>query len=118
MRYYTSDDSAVSAVRPLGADAVERIIASRGAKVVQYIEGPDSIGCFLATLDNGDMVDVSNTENTQHMALNSRAAIKMWLNAAIANARKVARDVATIRDENTDLMALAIAGMVRESAAA
>lgn len=118
MRYYTSNDSNVSAVRPLGSDAVERLIASRGAKAVRFIEGPDSIGCYLATLDNGDVIDVSNTECTPHMSLHSRIAIKMWLNAAIANGHKIARDMAIIADENADLMALAIAGLSRESIAA
>lgn len=113
MRYYTSNESAISAVRPYGSDAVERFIAQRGATSIDTIEGPDSIGCYLVTFNNGDVLDVSNTESTPYMMLNSRVALKGWLNAAIANARKVARDSATIADESADLMALAIAEAIK-----
>jgi len=118
MRYYTSNESNVSATRAYGSDAIERILAQRGVKTIRFIDGPCSIGLYLVTFDNGDVLDVSNTESTPHMALNSRVAIKGWVQAAIANASKVARDSATIADEKIDLMALAIAGLNRESQAA
>lgn len=118
MRYYTTNESNVSPYRSYGSDAIERILAQRGVKAIRYIDGPCTIGCYLVTFDNGDVLDVSNTECTPHMPLNSRVAIKGWVLAAIANARKIAQDSATIADENVDLMALAIAGLSRESIAA
>lgn len=118
MRYYTSNDSNVSPVLSMGSDAAERLMAKRGATSIESIEGPDSIGCYLVTFDNGDVLDISNTESTPHMTLHSRIAIKGWLNAAIANGRKIARDSAIIANESVDLMALAIAGLSRDSQAA
>ena len=118
MRYYTTNESNVSATRAYGSDAIERIMAQRNVKAIRFIDGPCTIGCYLVTFDNGDVLDISNTECTPHMGLNTRVAIKGWIQAALANARKVAQDSATIADESADLMALAIAGLSRESQAA
>jgi len=118
MRYYTTNESNVSPARSYGSDAVERILAQRGVKAIRYIDGPCTIGLYLVTFDNGDVLDISNTESTPYMPLNSRVAIKGWIQAALANARKIAQDSATIADENVDLMALAIAGLSRDSQAA
>jgi len=119
MRYYANgSDTSINALRSFGSDAIERVLAQRGVKAIRFIDGPCSIGCYLVTFDNGDVLDVSNTESTPHMSLNSRVAIKGWVLAAIANAHKIARDSATIADEKIDLMALAIAGLNRETIAA
>jgi len=116
MRYYANgSDTSIDALRAYGSDAIERILGQRGVKTIRFIDGPCSIGCYLVTFDNGDVLDVSSTP---HMSLNSRLAIKGWVLAAIANAAKVARDSATIADESADLMALAIASLNRESIAA
>lgn len=94
--------------RAMGSHAVERLIAARGVKSIARIEGPDSIGCYAVTLDNGDYIDVSRTECTaEGFPLYNRSNVKAWLLHAIATAHKVAQTSATIADESADLAAIA-----------
>lgn len=94
--------------RAMGSHAVERLIAANGVKAVARIEGPDSIGCYAVTLDNGDYIDVSRVEVTaEGFPLSSRSNIKNWLLHAIATAHKVAQTSATIADEGQDIASLA-----------
>lgn len=94
--------------RAMGSHAVERLIAARGAKSIARIEGPDSIGCYAVTLDNGDYIDVSRVETTaEGFPLYNRSNVKAWLLHAIATAHKVAQTSATIADEGQDIAGLA-----------
>lgn len=94
--------------RSMGSHAVERLIAERGAKAIARIEGPDSIGCYAVTLDNGDFIDISRVEVTaEGFPLYNRSNVKTWLLHAIATAHKVAQTSATIADESADLSAIA-----------
>lgn len=94
--------------RAMGSHAVERLITARGAKSIARIEGPDSIGCYAVTLDNGDYIDVSRVEVTaEGFPLYNRSNVKTWLLHAIATAHKVAQTSATIADEGQDIASLA-----------
>lgn len=94
--------------RPVGSHAVERMIAANRVRNIARIEGPDSIGCYAITFDNGDYLDVSRTESTaEGFPLINRANIKAWLIHAIATAHKVAQTSATIADEGQDIASLA-----------
>lgn len=107
MHYYSVNDSA-NPCRNYGSDAVQHLLAVNGARYATRIEGPDSIGCYLVTLDNGDSIDISQVEQLgcgiakadllPSSYLNNRSAIKRWLAAALAdNARRaVAVDMAAI----------------------
>lgn len=97
-----------TSARPVGSHVVERLITANHVKAISSIVGPDSIGCYAVTFDNGDYLDVSRTECTaEGFPLTCRSNIKAWLNYAIANAHKVRQTSATIADESADLSAIA-----------
>lgn len=104
--FYVAKDAETA--RAIGSHAVERLIAANGAKAIARIEGPDSIGCYAVTLDNGDYIDVSRVEVTaEGFPLSCRSNIKAWICHAIATAHKVAQTSATIADEGQDIASLA-----------
>lgn len=111
MYIYTTNDAANPA-RNYGTDAAQRFMADSGARFATHIEGPDSIGCYIVTFDNGLQLEISRTEQVatgfpvslekgvpvvlSGHCLNSRSAIKAWLaNALRDNARRgVAAEIA------------------------
>lgn len=105
MFVYTLNDTANPA-RNYGTDAAQRFIAESGARLATHIEGPDSIGAYIVTFDNGLQIEINRAEQVASgigpilpgMPLNSRSAIKRWLIAALRdNARRgVAEEIAAI----------------------
>lgn len=111
MFYYSTNDAA-HPIRNYGSDAAQYLLGVNGAKAVKHIEGPDSIGLFLVTFDNGDMLEISRGEQvatgfpvslakgvpvvTTGYKLIHRDNVKAWLvNALRDNARKgVAQEIA------------------------
>lgn len=110
--FYYSADAVASPTRNYGSDAAQHLMGVNGAKAFTHIEGPDSIGLFLVTFDNGDMLEVSRGEQvatgfpvslakdvpvvTTGYKLIHRDNVKSWLvNALRDNARKgVAMEIA------------------------
>lgn len=111
MFYYSTNDAA-HPIRNYGSDAAQHLLGVNGAKAFTHIEGPDSIGLFLVTFDNGDMLEISRGEQvatgfpvaiskgvpvvTTGFKLIHRDDVKAWLvNALRDNARKgVAMEIA------------------------
>jgi hypothetical protein len=87
----------LSPARNYGTDTAQRTMAETDAKYATHIEGPDSIGCYLVTFDNGLQLEISRGEQVcspvgtirPSMPLFNRSAIKAWLAAALRdNARR------------------------------
>ena len=110
--FYYSINTVESPLRNYGSDAAQHLMAVNKVKAFTHIEGPDSIGLFLVTFDNGDMLEVSRGEQvatgfpvslskaipvvTTGYKLIHRDDVKAWLvNALRANAReRIAMEIA------------------------
>ena len=86
MRFYSRN---YTTGRNYGSDAIRRILAEVNARYVLMILESDDSSQFNVTLNNKDLLVVSNTDVTADgYLLNSKAAVMAWVSAALLDNRE------------------------------